>query len=72
MDPTLPRRLSDHCSCCKGPLECYVFVGLTRDQRLVTVCEGCFAELQNAREPACLRPAALEGLSVPLPTIPPS
>jgi hypothetical protein len=39
-----------------------VFVGLTADERLVMVCETCYAELQDPREPACFRPPALEGL----------
>jgi hypothetical protein len=63
MDPALPCRLRDQCPRCKCSLDCAVFIGLTRDERLVMVCEQCYAELQDAGEPACLRPAALEGLT---------
>jgi hypothetical protein len=30
---------------------------------LVMICEQCYAELQAKGEPACFRPAALEGLT---------
>jgi hypothetical protein len=63
MDPALPRRLSDRCPRYKGSLECAVFIGVTADQRLVMVCEACYADLQDAGEPVCFRPAALEGLT---------
>jgi hypothetical protein len=42
-----------------------VFLGLTTDQRLVMVCEACHADLVDAREPACFRPAAVESLFGP-------
>jgi hypothetical protein len=42
-----------------------VFIGLTTDQRLVMVCETRHAELVDASEPACFRPAAVESLLGP-------
>jgi hypothetical protein len=65
MGPTLPRRLADHCPRCEGPLDSAVFIGPTADQRHVMICESCCAELQDSKEPACLRPAALGGLTRP-------
>jgi hypothetical protein len=69
MDPTLPRRLSDHCPRCKGSLDCAVFAGVMADLRIVLICEGCYAELQDPAEPACLRPTALETLTGAGPTV---
>jgi hypothetical protein len=63
MDSTLPRRLRDHCPRCKGSLDCMVFIGVSSTGRLVMVCESCYAELQDPKEPACFRPATLEGLA---------
>jgi hypothetical protein len=64
MEPSLPRRLRDHCPRCKGSLDCAVFIGLTATEKLVMVCSACNQELQDPSEPACFRPSPLEALAL--------